>query len=190
VLTGRALPELAFLLASELAFQRCTDRLASLYPTLADLGSIVLAGVTLAMPRGTHESLSAEVIQLAQGLAPRLDSGARARLVDAVERLQARNAPIDLLEWLRSCERISCRVGLVACGDVNIAARLVATDGRAGSGSVADRVRDLLAFSASPKLASIRSQLGIAIEAPMGSIAPSADASQELNAVDLEFDEE
>ncbi|MFI5299711.1 MAG: tetratricopeptide repeat protein, partial [Polyangiales bacterium] len=55
VLTGRALPELAFLLASELAFQRCTGRLASLYPTMADLGSIVLAGVAVAMPRATHE---------------------------------------------------------------------------------------------------------------------------------------
>lgn len=190
VLTGRALPELAFLLASELAFQRCTDRLASLYPTLGDLGSIVLAGVALAMPRATHDSLNADVIQLAQGLGARLDGNARATLADSVARLQARNAPIDLLAWLRSCERISCRVGLVACGDVNIAARLVATDGRAGSGSVADRVRDLLAFSASPKLASIRSQLGIAFEAPIGSIAPSADGSQELHAVDLEFDEE
>ncbi|MFI5299805.1 MAG: hypothetical protein ACHREM_17090, partial [Polyangiales bacterium] len=88
------------------------------------------------------------------------------------------------------CERIACRVGLIACGDVNIAARLIATDGRAGSGSVADRVRDLLAFSASAKHVSIRSQLGIAAEGAIGSHASSADASQELHAVDLEFDEE
>ena len=59
---------------------------------------------------------------------------------------------------------MACRAGLLACGDVNVAARLIAIDGRTIGGlSASDRVRDLIAFSVSEPYARIRAALGVAI---------------------------
>ena len=67
------------------------------------------------------------------------------------------------MAWSRTVERTACRVGLLAAGDVNVAARLLAVDARGVAGmSAKDRVNDLVSFSVSQRYAGLRSALGVA----------------------------
>jgi tetratricopeptide (TPR) repeat protein len=144
LLTGRSLPELAFLLARDLAYVRLSGRLLAFYPTVPELRELVSAAI--------EGQLDA-----------RLDPAQRRTLGAAVQVLSARGGTLDLLPWTRTVERTACRVGLLAAGDVNVAARLLAVDARGVAGmSAKDRVNDLVAFSVSQRYAGLRSALGVA----------------------------
>jgi hypothetical protein len=72
---------------------------------------------------------------------------------------------------VRSIERTACRAGLLASGDVNVAARLLAVDGRAVGGlTAADRIRDLLGFSIGSSYARLRRALGVAVKGPIPNV--------------------
>jgi hypothetical protein len=58
----------------------------------------------------------------------------------------------------------ACRAGLLACGDVNTAARVLSVDARVAGGlSAAERLRDLIPFSVSAPYAEARRAIGIAV---------------------------
>ena len=64
--------------------------------------------------------------------------------------------------FLRGAELTACRLALLVSGDVSVAARVLATDGRQVAGlSAADRVKDLTPFSVSSRYVAARKQLGI-----------------------------
>ena len=118
----------------------------------------------------------AEVDGLQAALAARVDAESRKRLTAAVGRLTSRGGTADVLGWVRSVERTACRAGLLACGDVTVAARILAVDPRAVGGlGASDRIRDLLAFSVSTPYAEVRRALGIAVAGPIPKAAEPTD---------------
>lgn len=158
MLTGRSVPELAFAIGRELACQHLTRRLVTFYPTMPELRSVLVAGVAQVLP----SSLPSDVLQLRDGLQARIDPAHRAELERVVEALQARGGRLDLKPWIRAIELASCRAGLLVCGDITAAARMLAVDGRVVGGlSAADRIRDLIPFSVSARCAKVRRSLGI-----------------------------
>ncbi len=160
VLTGRSIPELAFLLGYELSIVRSYGRILSFFPALNDVRSLVVAGIALVM----QSDVPGDIATLRAALAPRVDAVQRLKIQNAVRALSDRGGQLDVLRFLRSTERMACRAGLLACGDVNIAAHQVAIDGRALAGlTAADRVKDLIGFSVSEPYARLRSALGIAV---------------------------
>jgi hypothetical protein len=163
MLTGKSVPELAFVVGYELAPQRVFGRVLSFHPTLADLRTLVVAGIGVFV----ESELPAEVAALRDALAPRIDPVRKLRLREAVSALGERGGQLDVLQLLRSLERMACRAGLLACGDVNVAAHQLAMEGRTASGlSAADRVRDLVAFSVSDAYARLRAGLGLGAGTP------------------------
>ncbi len=158
MLSGRSVPELAFTIGRELAGQHLTGRLLTFYPTLPELRAILVAAVAQVL----RTSLPPEAKHLGEALRKRLDAAQARELDTAVKALQARDGRLDLKPWLRSVELASCRAGLVACGDITAAARMLAVDGRVVGGlSAADRVRDLIPFSVSESCAKARRAIGI-----------------------------
>jgi tetratricopeptide (TPR) repeat protein len=165
VLTGRSIPELAFLLGYEFATFRNYGRVLSFFPQVNDLKALVAAGIGSAL--GSDQS------DLSRAIATRLDAVQRLKLQTAVRALSERGGQLDILRFHRAVERMACRAGLLACGDVNVAARLIAIDGRTIGGlTAADRVRDLVAFSVSEPYARLRAALGVAIGMPRFSERP------------------
>jgi cellulose synthase operon protein C len=159
VLTGRSIPELAFLLGYELSMVRSYGRILSFFP-MNDLRSLVVAAIALVM----QSDVPGDIATLRSALGPRLDAVQRLKIQTAVRALSERGGQLDILRFLRATERMACRAGLLACGDVNIAAHQVAIDGRTIGGlSAADRVRDLISFSVSEPYGRMRSALGIAV---------------------------
>ncbi|MBK7582017.1 MAG: hypothetical protein IPI67_17650 [Myxococcales bacterium] len=158
LLTGRSVPELAFAIGRELACQHLTGRLVTFHPTLPELRSVLVAAVAQVMP----SSLPSDVLQLRDGLQQKLDPAHRAQLGQAVEKLKARDGRLDLKPWIRAIELASCRAGLLVCGDITAAARMLAVDGRVVGGlTAADRIRDLIPFSVSARCARVRRSIGI-----------------------------
>jgi len=161
MLTGRSVPELAFAIGRELACQHLTRHLVTFYPTLPELRSVLVAAVAQVVPT----SLPSDALGLRDSLRSRIDPAHRAELERAVEALQARDGRLDLKPWIREIEMTSCRAGLVACGDITAAARMLAIDGRVIGGlSAADRIRDLIPFSVSERCARVRKAIGIGAE--------------------------
>lgn len=157
-LSGRPLAELTFLFARELAYMRLADRVLALYPDVVALRSLVTAAIALV----TGGDVPAAVAPLRNELAARLDAPRR-RALDVAVRQLTKRGQIDVVDWQRSVERIACRAGMLACGDLNVAARLLAVDGRViGGMSAADRIKDLIPFSISQRYAGLRSALGVA----------------------------
>ena len=67
-----------------------------------------------------------------------------------------------LKPWIRSIELAACRAGLLVCGDITAASRMLAVDGRVVGGlSAADRIRDLVPFSISERCSKVRRAIGI-----------------------------
>jgi tetratricopeptide (TPR) repeat protein len=158
LLTGRSIPELAFAIGRELACQHLTRRLVTFFPTLPELRSVVIAGVAQVLP----SSLAPDTLPLREALRAELAPDARLELERAVEALQARDGRFDLKPWIRAIELASCRAGLLVCGDITAAARMLAVDGRVVGGlSAADRIRDLVPFSISERCSKVRRAIGI-----------------------------
>jgi tetratricopeptide (TPR) repeat protein len=160
ILTGRSLPELTFLIARELASLKLTGRVLALYPTIPDLTKLLNATIALAVPQ---RQLALDVLALKNQLATRMSAVQRRALSVAVRQLIARESAPDLLDWVKGIERTACRAALLATGDITVAARMLAIDGRAiGGMSAAERVRDLVPFSVSQRYSGLRSAIGVA----------------------------
>jgi hypothetical protein len=58
---------------------------------------------------------------------------------------------------------VAGRVGLVACGNLEVSLALTQRFARGGVTQIAERRADLLRFTVSPELGQIRSALGVAV---------------------------
>ncbi|MBI5534979.1 MAG: hypothetical protein HY898_19785 [Deltaproteobacteria bacterium] len=152
VLSGKTVPELAFMMAREMAAMRAAGRLLAFFPSLGELKSLVmiLLGDT---PRARDPFA---------GLLSRLDAATREVVAQAAARITQGSGQLNLSEWVRGVEIAACRAGLLASDDITVAARMLSVDGRAIPGlSAADKVRDLSAYSVSQKFHALRSLTGM-----------------------------
>jgi len=157
-LSGRSIPELAFVVTRELAYLRSAGRLPVFYKSLGELKSLVLAAVEMVLPDAPKARNSAS---LARGLQEKLGGSDLASLSSAVETLTRGRSQVDLVRWARSVELAACRAALIAADDITVAARMLAIDGRASAGlSASDRVRDLSGFCVSQRYFALRRLLG------------------------------
>lgn len=159
VLTGRTLPELAFLATRELAHQVATGALATLYPTIPDFRDLIRTAISLYLPNVAPQP---PVPGLRDALASRLHTEERQALEKAVRNLTVKSSSLDVLAFLRGAELLACRIALLVTGDVSVAGHVLSTDGRQLGGlSAADRIRDLVPFSVSGPFLEARQRLGI-----------------------------
>jgi golgin subfamily B member 1 len=156
LLTGRTIPELAFLIAREIATVRGAGRLLAFFPSLGDLRGLLESAMGAVLGDGPRSR------DPFHALLGRLDPNDREAFAGLVRTMTAKEAKLDVAHWVRGVETMACRAGLLACDDVTVAARMLAVDGRAIPGlSPADKIRDLASFSVSQKFHAARSMTGL-----------------------------
>ncbi|MBI4951642.1 MAG: hypothetical protein HY908_06385 [Myxococcales bacterium] len=167
-LRGRSLAELAFMSGRHLALRRLEYELVAHTRSLDELGVCFLAGVcTVLGAAPAPDRLAAAVSHLA-GLIPKHQTvDERTELEEAVRRFERAGGRVDLAAWLASVERTSCRAGLLLCGDIEVAAKVLGNEPETDAGPVplADKVNELLAFCVSRDHLDLREALGTTLDA-------------------------
>jgi hypothetical protein len=169
--SGLSLQELAFLAGRHLTYYRPEHYPLVFFPTLAELSALFLAAVKVVLtdlPLPPGAAGGDAVARRSKELARRLDAEAKEALADGVHAFDHAGGRADLGGFIRAVELGACRAGLVLCGDLAVAARLLRREERGvGELTADDRLDDLLAFCARPGLAVLREWLGVAARPSM-----------------------
>ncbi len=160
---GLGLPELAFLWGRHLCFFRPEHYLLVFYPSLRDVGSLLLAALSLGGESRQSASLEGDVAGLAAVIGDAMDDDSRRALRSAVAGFEPRNTRRRITAWARSVHLAAARAGLLACGDIHRAAELVRRFPPAGELTPDEQIADLCAWSIGPGCAELRRRLGIAV---------------------------
>lgn len=165
VLTGRSPVELTFIAAHHMAYSRRGWRAITFFPKTEELEAVALSAISLVRPDLVEaRSLGSLGAELTVQLDKRFDEAAKKELGDAIDRLQARGAKLQLDRWVQTVERTACRAALLAAGDVAVATPLLAViAGAAGGMTARQRARDLIPFSASQRYAALRGLVGVRV---------------------------
>lgn len=163
--SGLTLPELAFLWGRHLTYFRPEYSLFVYYPTLDAMTDVLMASLWAAAwdpkrLRGEDQATS----RLAAHLHRALDPMALTALRAATQNLTAARGRRRVQSFTEAIDRVANRAGLVACGDIDVAARMI--ERFPVETAVADPIGDLLAFSVSPAHAKLRAHLGVAVGSP------------------------
>lgn len=165
LLSGRSVPELAFIAAHHMAYARPGHRLVMYYADIAEMEALLRAAIALVRPDlAAGSALDARSQTLRSLLDKHLDPVLRPKMADIVEGLIRSGAPLDLPKWVRGIEEVACRAALVLTGDMSVAAgALTLSTAPVGGASARDRTNALLPFSVSRLHSSLRARLGIAV---------------------------
>ena len=165
LLSGRSVPELAFITAHHMAYARPGRRLVMYYGNVAELEALFGAAIALVRPDLAAESgLGARMRALASLLDEHVTPAQRPILAEIIEQLIRTGAPLDVLKWVRGVDEIAGRAALLLTGDMSVASSALSLcTAPVGGASARDRIDTLLPFSVSRLYSSMREQLGIAV---------------------------
>ena len=162
LMTGYRDTEIAFSVASLLALLRPAWYLRLSLPAVAELEAALAAAVGLIRgeaaarpePAPLQASFSTEMHK-------RLTPETAERLRGLMERLSERP---NLSRWRDGVDAAARRAGLLVCGDLEAAVRMVSTEPAPPDGPAArDKVRELVVFSVSPGYFAARRALGVTV---------------------------
>ncbi|MGC4066077.1 MAG: hypothetical protein QM784_15780 [Polyangiaceae bacterium] len=165
VLSGFQPQELAFVCAKHLASYRGEAYIRNLFQTQSELTMMFFAGVMLAAP---NTPLPAEIVNnvkvSAQALRRFMEPMAFESLSAAVKRWMNEGSTANIKRWLQAVEVTAVRAGFVACGDLDIAKRILAAEPQLpGDLSPAEKMRELLLYSVSEDYLALRRAIGVTI---------------------------
>lgn len=163
VLSGWGMGELAFLAAHHLTYARPGWRIIALLGSRDEVRSLLMGGLAVARPDvpGLAE-IGSRAQEFAGQLQDRMSGETRELLGTMVEGLLSGEETLEVFAWLRTVEETASRAGLLASGNVTVAANVLAVAGATPGGqSAAERARALLAFCVSKRHAELRKMLGV-----------------------------
>ena len=164
VLSGWGMSDLAFLAAHHLAYARPGWRIIALLGSRDELRALLMAGMSVARPDvpGLAE-VGSRSREFAQQLEGRMSPEVKETLGGLVEKVMGNGGALDVFAWLRCVEETAGRAGLLASGNLTVAANVLAIAGASPGGqSAAERARGLLGFSVSQAHTELRKRLGVA----------------------------
>jgi hypothetical protein len=159
--SGLTLPELAFRWARALVYLRPELRLLPHFSAPGELEALGRAAVAL-VASGAPGRLDGDTKLLLRGLRRHLQGPVLARLREAIGASTASEVSTRLRLWARSAELVAGRAGLLACGNLELVAK-VTERAPLGSVSAAEQLADLVAYSLSDEYTALRKRLGVAI---------------------------
>ncbi len=161
-LTGHTELALAFRVAQELTFLRPEHLLRVLTPELPQQAVLVLTAVAMADPDQPIAGAQEQTIknQLSH-LSKYMELEDFEQVGQAVRRLLGQTEPFELGRWNRAVERAALRVGLLLCGDVQLAARSLDDTGLAAERRAVHA--ELIRFAVGHRHRRLRRELGLAI---------------------------
>jgi len=160
-LSGREPSELAWVAGRQLAYFRHDRFMRLLVPNVLDLEDLFLAG--LLMADGTlplAQSKRARVEPIAAALAPLLEPAQSDALQAAYRRFVASGGRANLGRWSVAADMTAARTGLLLCGDLRVAERMLKLDSSAANEALLD---DLLVFASGERYPRLRAELGIGV---------------------------
>ena len=165
VLTGFQPQELTFICGKHLSHYRGEHYIRTLFPTQAELTIMLFAGVMLASPNTPLPAdIQNQVRATAQELAKHMEPVQLAGLRQVVKRFIDEGAKANIKRWNQAVEVTNCRAGLLVCGDLEIAKKVIGSEAQLpGDLSPAEKMKELLVFSVSEHYAQLRKTLGIAV---------------------------
>lgn len=162
LMTGYRDTEIAFCVASTLALLRPAWYLRLALPAIAELEAALIAAVGLVRDDVTPApELAPMVAAFSAEMHKRLTPQTAEVLRGVVSRLEGRP---NLARWRDAVDAVARRAGLLVCGELEAAARMVSTEPALPDGPPArEKVRDLVVFSVSPGYFAARRKLAVAV---------------------------
>ncbi len=147
-----------------------------LVPKLPSLKAWLLAAMRLVMPKLSVAAELEPLISEAQGILQReLGFQVRDALAESMSTLLREERPLDVAAWLAGVDLTSDRLGFIACGDLPTALTVIRATGEGSSAvPVAERERQLLAYSVSPRYLALRAKCAMTVSARSPRIASAA----------------
>lgn len=159
VLSGRTQLEHAFLAGRHLTLYRAEHYIKTLFHAVQDLEDLFLAALTIGNPGlPIAEDMKRRVQPIADAIAPLLEPAHQDALRGCFLRFVEEGGRTNLLRWSTAVDKTAARAGLLLCGDLSTAARLLESE----EGKLGDYCKDLIAFGTSERYFKLRRQLGIA----------------------------
>lgn len=156
--------ELSFLAGRHLTYYRPEHYPLVLFPTLAEISSLVLTAVRIVIPGISTPPPSEGSERVTRELGGRITDDKKKALEAAVKRLDARGGRLDVFEWIRHVELTANRAGLLLAGDLRVALRILKTEERPIAEMTEETKRgDLLGFCASEAYGLLRERMGVAL---------------------------
>jgi tetratricopeptide (TPR) repeat protein len=167
VLTGFQPQELTFMCGKHLALYRGEHYIRTLFPTQAELTIMLYAGVMIAAPQTPlPQDMLAQIRATAQELSKYMQPVQLEGLRMVVKRFIEEGAKANIKRWNQAVELTACRAGLIVCGDLEIAKKLIGAEQQLpGDLSAADKMKELLLYFVGEQYTSVRKALGIAVAA-------------------------
>ena len=165
VLTGFTPQELTFIVGKHLSAYRGEHYIRNLFPTLNELKMMLFAAIKivsndLAVPPEMAQAVNTTAQELVKYMQPiQRDS---LRIV--VNKWMEDGAKADLKRWMQAVEVTGSRAGLLLCGDLEIARKIISAEPQLpGDLSPTEKMKELIVFSVSEQYFALRKTLGIAV---------------------------
>jgi len=164
-MSGLSPQQLAFVIGKHLAGYRGEQYIRNLFPTLAELKVLFFAAVKIVKPDAVVPAelvpaIAVACAELSRHMQPIQREGLRL----VVDRWMADGAKADLRRWMQTTDVTAARAGLLLCGDLEVARRIVAAEPQLpGDLSPTDKLKELVVFSVSEQYAQLRAALGIGV---------------------------
>ena len=165
VLTGFTPQELTFIVGKHLSGYRGEHYIKNLFPTLAELKVVLFAGIKIILsdfnvPPDMAQAVNGFAMELAKTMRPM----ERDSLRIVVQKFVDDGAKADLKRWMQVVEVTAARAGLLLCGDLDIAKKIIAAEPQLpGDLSPSEKLKELLIFSVSEQYLQLRKSLGIGV---------------------------
>ena len=165
VLSGFTPHELSFIVAKHLNYYRGEHYIKNIFATQSELTQLFFAGLRMVLP---DAPVPPDMIQnadvTAKALAPFMQPQHQEGLRHVVRKFMEAKAAINIKRWLQSTELTACRSGLVVCGDLEVAKKILLIEPQVpGDMSPQDKITELIVFSVSNDYFAIRKALGLTI---------------------------
>ncbi|HVU03047.1 MAG TPA: tetratricopeptide repeat protein [Polyangiaceae bacterium] len=162
--SGLEMPALAFLWSRQLVFLRPEHLAVVFFPTAGELASLLLAALSLGgLPELPPKKLEGEAKLLFRSLRRAFPSDVPRELASVVRDFPVRESADRILSWGKTVELAAGRAGLLACGDLELAATLTKKFPLGGLVDPEKQVEDLLAFAISDEYAVLRDRIGVLV---------------------------
>ena len=173
VLRGRSVAELAFLVGRHLALRLPEHELVANLHSIDELSACFLAALKITMGKAPSPPHLAKAVDgLAKVMLGHMSDDERQRLFEAVKTFQTSGGRADLNDWIASVELCATRAGLLLCGDLETANKVLGQDTGHAFTKVERRLDDLCCFAVSGSNLKLRQELGSSL----------TDVDQELSA--------
>ena len=165
VLSGFTPHELSFLCAKHLSNYRAEHYIKNVFPTQSELTQLFFAGLRMVLPDApVLPEIAQSVDVTAKALAPLMAAQHQEGLRHVARKFMESKPQINVRKWLQATELTACRAGLIVCGDLEIAKKVLVMEPHVpGEMTPQEKIAELTVFSVSNEYFALRKALGIAI---------------------------